>query len=53
MMIQEINRKNYQRLIKIKTTDQKKKKFGNSKKKKRGRMIKLVVDDEKINCVKK
>ena len=50
MMIQEINRKNYQRLIKIKTTDQKKK-FGNSKKE--GRMIKLVVDDEKINYVKK
>jgi len=36
MMIQEINRKNYQRLIKIKTTDQKKKKFGNSKKKRGG-----------------
>lgn len=53
MMIQEINRKNYQRLIKIKTTDQKKEEVWQQQKKKRGRMIKLVVDDEKINCVKK
>ena len=50
MMIQEINRKNYQRLIKIKTTDQKR---SLATAKKEGRMIKLVVDDEKINCVKK
>lgn len=52
MMIQEINRKNYQRLIKIKTTDQKRRSLATAKKK-RGRMIKLVVDDEKIKCVKK
>ena len=50
MMIQEINRKNYQRLIKIKTTDQKEEVWQQQKE---GRMIKLVVDDEKINCVKK
>lgn len=33
MMIQEINRKNYQRLIKIKTTDQKKRSLATAKKK--------------------
>lgn len=36
MMIQEINRKNYQRLIKIKTTDQKKRRSLATAKKKRG-----------------
>lgn len=41
MMIQEINRKNYQRLIKIKTTDQKKRRSLATAKKKEGENDKI------------
>lgn len=41
MMIQEINRKNYQRLIKIKTTDQKKRRSLVTAKKKEGENDKI------------